>query len=489
MNNQSPQSIAKPLNAVGVKTLAEPKDVPPIGLFVARTNRAQNENEVIRRPSISYWQDARMRLWQNKVAVAAGCYIILLAIAAAVIPEIIPYTYDEQEIWNKHRLPNLGEEALVIDERMASYEPVTADPSVAGEVGVAGSGDEMLAIEPPSPPQNLRLMGPPLTTGLAIQWDPVSGADGYRVYRSIAADTLGIPIEDIEADRLSFHDTASLSAGVTYYYHVTAFNPFGDSVEASVIEATPKLALGLTEAQKIDADAKPGDVIRTKPHYLGTDYLGRDLLARVMIGARVSLFIGIVAPFLYVLVGIIWGSISGYFGGVVDNVMMRIADVISTVPELLVVILLQVMLGSGITTLVIAMVAVAWARSSQQIRGEVLRLREMEFVHAAKVLGTGFHKTVFRHLLPNVMGTVLVVLTLAVPQAIFTEAFLSFIGLGIQPPMTSWGIVTKEGARVFMTYPHELIIPSVLICFTMLAFNLLGDGLRDALDPKLRGAK
>jgi oligopeptide transport system permease protein len=268
-----------------------------------------------------------------------------------------------------------------------------------------------------------------------------------------------------------------------------AFNAFGDSPASPDLVAEPKLALPLAVAQTLDPAAKVGSMVLTRPHYLGTDYLGRDLLSRVLAGARVSLTIGFVAPLLYILFGIIFGSIAGYFGGLIDDIMMRVADVISTVPELLVVILLQVVLGSGITTLIIAMVAVSWARSARQIRGEVLRLREMEFVHAAKVLGTGFRKIVFRHLLPNVMGTVLVMLTLAVPQAIFTEAFLSFIGLGIAPPMTSWGLVTKEGARVFLTYPHELIIPSALICTTMLAFNLFGDGLRDALDPKLRGAK
>ncbi|TWW10830.1 Oligopeptide transport ATP-binding protein [Planctomyces bekefii] len=177
------------------------------------------------------------------------------------------------------------------------------------------------------------------------------------------------------------------------------------------------------------------------------------------------------------------------FGGLVDEVMMRMADVVATVPELLLVILLQVVMGSGLATLVIALVAGSWSRSARQIRGEVLRLKELEFVHAAKVLGTGTGSIILRHLLPNVMGTVLVLLTVGVPYAIFSEAFLSFIGLGIEPPMASWGVVAKEGARVFQTYPHELLIPSLFICLTMLAFNLFGDGLRDALDPKLRGTR
>lgn len=465
---------------------------PAASLFVKRRDSKGADAEMLRRPSISYWQDARMRLAKNKTAIGSGIFILCLAVAAVVVPELLPYTYDEQEVWNKHALPSLGEEALVVDEATIAYTPIEAAPAPeAGEDPNASAIPDTTAIstDPPPAPANVRLMKEALTTGVQLQWDAVAGVEGYRIFRSISDDTLGVPIEDVGPDRLSALDAASLSAGVTYYYFVTAFNAFGDSPDAKPMAVTPKLALPLEVARTIDPDAINGSRILTRPHYLGTDHLGRDMLARVMMGSRISLAIGFGAPLLYVLFGIIYGSIAGYFGGLVDDVMMRITDVVSTVPELLVVITLQVVLGSGMTTLIVAICSVSWARSARQIRGEVLRLRETEFVQAAKVLGTSFPKIVGRHLLPNVMGTVLVFLTLAVPQAIFTEAFLSFIGLGIQPPMASWGTVTKEGARVFLTYPHELIIPSALICVTMLAFNLLGDGLRDALDPKLRGAK
>ncbi len=486
IETQKPQTAVPETAAAKAQGLSAPSP----NLFVKKVKAPDHVDEIVRRPSISYWQDARMRLWKNKVAVASACYIMLLGVVAVVVPEIIPYTYDEQEIWNKHSLPTLGDEALVIDPDANPYEPVFGKSSEEqSDPSLDGSMEATTAVEPPAAPQNVRVVGDALTTGVVLQWDEVPGIEGYRIYRSIAADTLGVPVEDLPADRLSYLDNQSLAKGQEYHYFVAAFNAFGESADPLHVVVTPKLALPLDVALSLDPNAKVGSHVLTKPHYLGTDYMGRDMLARVLAGARISLFIGISAPLLYILIGIIYGCIAGYFGGFVDNAMMRVADVVSTVPELLVVILLQVVLGSGVTTLVIAICAISWARSANQVRGEVLRLREQEFVHAAKVLGTGFGKIVSRHLLPNVMGTVLVLLTLSVPSAIFTEAFLSFIGLGVQPPMASWGVVTKEGARVFLTYPHELLVPALLIRGTMLAFNLLGDGLRDALDPKLRGAK
>jgi len=454
---------------------------PPAELFVQLPVK-RHAVEIISRPSVSYWQDAWQRLRQNKVAIVAGSYIFFLTLAALILPEVIHYQYDEQEIWNAHQTPSLsGETAKVVGENHLQFEPkiieITNEPE-----GIAGSFDP-----PVSSPHNLRLVGDPLTVGVVVTWDKMEGAQGYRVHRSRSADTLGLPLEDVSANQLNFFDASALESSANYFYFVTAFNSFGDGPSTKALEVRPIRALTLQDALKINPEAKIGETITTNAHIFGTDYLGRDLLARIMVGARISLFIGFGAPLIYVLVGIIYGSISGYFGGLIDDFMMRITDIVATVPELLVVILLQVVMGSGVVTLLIALVAVAWARSARQIRGEVLRLREMEFVQAALVLGTPFRKIVFRHLLPNVMSTVLVVLTLAVPSAIFTEAFLSFIGLGISPPMASWGTVTKDGAQVFLTYPHELLIPSIMICLTMLAFNLFGDGLRDALDPKLRG--
>lgn len=452
---------------------------PSADLFVPVITGDRDNDGILERPSISYWQDAMMRLRRNKTAILSASYILALSLCAAIIPEVIEFSHDHQEIWNKHASPSMGEEVFV-DQNDFVFEVKMIDLSAQEPPDL---------VDVPESPKNVRIVGVPKTTGVGFEWDPVPGVDGYRIYRSITLGTLGVPLEDVPAEQISYFDTSSLSKGSTFYYFVTAFNAFGDSDSPEKLTVIPKFSVSLDVARTIDPEAKLGGVVRTKPHYLGTDYLGRDMLARIMVGARVSLFIGFAAPILYILFGIIYGSISGYFGGVIDDFMMRVTDIVATVPELLVIIILQVVLGNGVTTLIIALVAVSWARSARQIRGEVLRLREMEFVHAAKVLGTGFFTIVARHLIPNVMGTVLVLLTLAVPAAIFTEAFLSFIGLGIEPPMTSWGIVTKEGAAVFVTYPLELLIPSLMISLTMLAFNLLGDGLRDALDPKLRGTK
>jgi oligopeptide transport system permease protein len=455
---------------------------PAASLFVKVPDSKLGE-EIIARPSVSYWQDAWSRLRRNKIAVFAGVYICFLSLAAGFVPEMIQYSYEEQEIWNAHQTPTFsGQEALVVGSN-----PIDFQPKIIQIKRGSDENGSYLTDPPTSAPAGLKVIGTPLTVGAVISWEKLEGIDGYRIYRSRAADTLGIPLDDLGAEQLNYLDTSSLQGGQEYYYFVTAFNAFGDGPASEPAKVEPLLALKLEDALKIDFGAKIGATITTNPHYFGTDYLGRDLLSRIMVGARISLFIGFGAPLIYVLIGIVYGSIAGYFGGFVDDAMMRITDIVATVPELLVVILLQVVMGSGVTTLLIALVAVAWARSARQVRGEVLRLREMEFVQAAIVLGTPFRKIVFRHLLPNVMNTILVVLTLAVPSAIFTEAFLSFIGLGISPPMASWGTVTKDGAKVFLTYPHELVIPSIMICFTMLAFNLFGDGLRDALDPKLRG--
>jgi oligopeptide transport system permease protein len=461
--------------------------VPTPGMFVPKST-ARAAAEVIRRPSVSYWQDAWMRIRKNRLAMLSAAYIGVLTIAVIVGPWLIEYTHDEQENWNQNLSPSLGQPAIVVDAAQLIYEPVMVDATtgVAGEDPAAAGG---FSVEPPTAPASVELANEPLTTGIAIKWDAVPGADGYRIYRSIREDTDGVPMPEPEAGTLSMLDQGELLAGQTYIYAVFAYNAFGDSAEAARIRVTPRLALTLEDAQKFKPDAAVGTEVLTHPHYLGTDHLGRDLLARLFIGGRVSLFIGFFAPLIFIFVGVLYGCISGYVGGIVDDLMMRFADMVSTVPDLLALIILQVFLGSGLSTLVIALVMVSWARSARQIRGEVLKLRESEFVYAAKILGTSTRKIIVRHLLPNTTGTILVLFTLAIPQAIFTEAFLSYVGLGIKPPLASWGMVVNEGAKNFATYPHQVLVPALVISLTMLAFNKLGDGLRDALDPRLRGAE
>lgn len=221
-------------------------------------------------------------------------------------------------------------------------------------------------------------------------------------------------------------------------------------------------------------------------HWFGTDQFGRDLFVRIMYGARYSLTIAYVASFLNFVIGVLYGGIAGYVGGTVDSIMMRIVDIIYSIPMMIYVILLMVIIGPGLKSIIVALAISYWLSMARIVRGEILQLKEQEFVLAARVLGANGKRILLRHLIPNSMGSIIVTLTLLIPSAIFTEAFLSFVGLGIPAPKASWGTLTSEALQGYTIYPYQLIFPSLAICFTILAFNLLGDGLRDALDPKLR---
>ncbi len=221
-------------------------------------------------------------------------------------------------------------------------------------------------------------------------------------------------------------------------------------------------------------------------HIFGTDTLGRDIFTRLWDGARVSLGIAFAAVFINFLIGVIYGGISGYLGGAVDNLMMRIIEIINGIPYLIIVILLMMVLPPGVLTMVIAYATVGWTGMARLVRGQIMTLKQQDFVVAAKVMGAKPSRIIAKHLLPNTLSVVIVNITLAIPSVIFTEAFLSYIGLGVPVPHASWGTLASDGSQVFQMYPSQLFIPAICISLTMLSFNLLGDGLRDALDPKLR---
>jgi dipeptide transport system permease protein len=232
----------------------------------------------------------------------------------------------------------------------------------------------------------------------------------------------------------------------------------------------------------LDANQKP-----SAAHWFGTDDLGRDVYARILYGARISLFIGFMAALIDLLIGLVYGGIAGYLGGRVDNIMMRFVDLLYGIPYLLIVILLMVVMGPGLLTIIVALTATGWLSMARIVRGQVLSLKSSEYVLAARTLGGSASYIIRRHLLPNALGVVIVQLTFSVPSAIFAEAFLSFLGLGIQPPLASWGVMANDGLPTILSGQWwRLFYPAFFISMTMLAFNLVGDGLQDALNPKMR---
>jgi oligopeptide transport system permease protein len=435
------------------------------------------------RPSLSYWGDAWLRLRRNRQALASLAIVCGMVAATLAGPLVWRVDPGEQVLTRISEPPSLGRSAVVLPE-LAPFEAPVA-PGVPARPDADGAGLPA--------PASLEWVGEPTTQAVRLRWAPVPGAAGYAIYRSTEppeGDYLGLPMGEVQGGNVvGFEDAFNLEPR-TYHYSVVARN-VADSPRAVTRAVALPPGIPLAEARALRADARPGDVVALPVRPLGTDFLGRDVLARLLAGARVSLFIGFVAPLLATAIAVLVGGVAGYLGGRVDLWLMRITDFVLALPFLLFVILFRVVLGagageSGVTAMIVALVALSWTGAARLTRGQVLQLRESEFVQAARLLGARPGYLVARHLLPNTLGVVLVAVTFAIPGAIFTEAFLSFIGMGVVPPTPSWGSMCNDGLGTFLSTPHEFLAPAVAISVTVLAFNLLGDGLRDALDPRMR---
>ena len=431
------------------------------------------------RPSLSYWQDAWIRLKANTRAIISLYIVIGLLVFTLFGPLIWTLDPAAQDLSQVSQPPGVDRAALIVP----GFEPWQVDTTQGQGTG-------------------LRTSGLATTQFVRLLWDPIPGAaGGYRIYRNIfpigPEKAYGLPLaEQFNAADTFYEDRLDLEP-IPYYYTIVALDELGEETERiQSISLNPRRAItqddaisrGLTTAEN---PAAVGEQVMVALHPLGTDYLGRDMLARLMEGARVSLFIGITAPFLYVLLGVLYGAAAGFLGGTSDQVMMRIADFVVALPFLLFMILFKVMFGldagdSGIMPMLIAMVILSWPATARLVRGQILQIREEGYISASRLLGAKTNYLVLRHMIPNTLGVILVTLTFAVPSAIFTEAFLSFIGMGVAPPTPSWGSMSNEGIKTMLTSPHELIFPALFISITVLAFNLLGDGLRDALDARMR---
>ena len=238
-----------------------------------------------------------------------------------------------------------------------------------------------------------------------------------------------------------------------------------------------------------DGNLKEKNLSPSFSHFFGTDELGRDIFTRVCKGGRVSLIIAIIGAAIDMGIGLIYGGISAYSGGRVDTVMMRIVEILSSIPYLITAILISLIFGKGIFSIIIAMTITGWCFTARLVRGQILQIKNQDFILAAQALGSGSFKIIIKHLLPNTVSIMIIALTFDIPSFIFGEAFLSYIGLGIQPPYTSWGVLASEAQKTMLFYPYQLFFPALFISLTILSLQIIGDSLRDAMDPHLRKYK
>ena len=437
--------------------------------------------EQLEQPSASYWKTTWQKLKKNRKALWS-LYIVLALVATTVIGPLIwtmdPATQDLKQI---SQPPSWSRMALVVDD-FSFWSGV-----LASDIERTESGG----------PLNLMTVGQANTEYVRLIWIPLVGVTEYHIYRNefipLDINTLGIPLAELsvlEGESIGYEDRLKLSER-DYYYSVVAVTSHQTPIYSTIRVSTKQ---GITKADVvflglISQELNGMEQVKLPLHPLGTDGLGRDILSRLMHGARTSLLIGIIAPFIYISIGVIYGGMSGYLGGRTDEVMMRFADFVIALPFLLFMILLKVAFGigpgeSGVLPMIVALILLGWPSAARLVRGQTFVIKEEAYIKAALLMGAKPFYLVYRHVLPNVLPLIIVSLTFAIPATIFTEAFLSFIGFGVVPPNPSWGSMCNDGLKNMMATPHELVFPASVISIAVLCFNLLGDGLREAMDVK-----
>lgn len=398
------------------------------------------------RPSLTYWQDAWRRLKKNKMSMVGLVGILLIILFGVVGPVLTPMSYSDQI----NDFKNLGPRLNIYEIETDTYITISADYSM---FLIEKNGKLVEKLE------ELELTGPIVTDEARSDFINVQSPSEQRKLNEEAKKTLE-KAYIINGEEIYLDYSGRVDKDIEHEYVITYKN------------------------REITKRAKS---VMNKRYPFGSDNLGRDVMTRVMYGARISLTVAFVASLVNFIIGVTYGAVAGYEGGRVDNIMMRIVDIINSVPLVLIIILLMVLIGNqGLWTIIMAIGMVYWVGMARLVRGQILSLKEREFVMAATALGVSKKNIILRHLIPNAMGPIIISMTMMIPSAVFTEAFMSFIGLGVSAPKASWGTLANNALSGILTYPYQLFFPAIAIAVTMLAFNFLGDGLRDALDPRLR---
>ena len=423
------------------------------------------ESEKIARPSLTYWQDCWQRLRKNKSAILSLVVIVIIVLAAIFVPMFWRFSYDQQNLECANippqlQLYDLGEENYVyLTNDFKSIDTDSAGNLIAPSKMVKDDKTNRMYI--------YEINDKPLVVDYGVYFKAKSE---FIQQEAANAATGLIPVADVEYLANYFADNPPESGTITVE-------------EAKRILDKKIERFAVTYGGEV---IRPFKTVSNKTYVWGSDSLGRDVFIRVMYGARMSLLVGVIAAIVNFVIGVLYGGIAGFCGGRVDNIMMRIVDTISSIPMMLYVILLMVVLGPGLQSIIIAMGLTHWVGMARIVRSQVLSMREQEFVLAATLLGVPSRKILTRHLIPNAMGPIMVSITMQIPSAMFTEAFLSFIGLGVSKPKASWGALANAALPGLYTNPYQLFYPALIMSITILALNLFSDGLRDSLDPRLR---